>query len=146
MATVKVGLGRDGNQPEQLHVGDNVIICKVSLSVSWSSGDIHVIGKLPNGAIPLDAVFYPGAAAAAGTVAKFGTSASNDLLFASATYSQAAAPVYRLNRKIGTAQQISLSDDARVLYENLTMVATAGVSIGHVGDLVVYYKMPGQTL
>lgn len=145
MATVKVGLGANGAQPEQLHVGDNVLVCKISLSASWSSGDIHVIGKIPNRAIPLDAVFYPGAALAATAVAKFGTSASNDLFFASASYSQAAAPVYRVNRKLGTAMQISLSDDARVLYENITMVATAGVSIGHVGDLVVYYKMEGQT-
>jgi hypothetical protein len=67
-------------------------------------------------------------------------------LFASLTYSQAAAPIYRNIRKIGVTQQISLSDDARVLYEPLVMVATAGVSVGHVGDLVVFYKMPGQPL
>jgi hypothetical protein len=141
MATVKVGLGKDGAQPETLHVGDNVQVCKISLSASWSSGDVHVIGKIPNGAIPLDAVFYPGAASPAGFVAKFGTSASNDLLLASATYST----VGRVTRRLGYAAQISLSDDARVLYENLTMVATAGISIGHVGDLVVFYKLPGQT-
>lgn len=145
MATVKVGLGADANQPEQIHAGINVAICKISLSVSWSSGDVHVIGKVPNTAILVDAVFYPGTALAAGAVCKFGTSASQELLFASLTFSQAAAPLYRLNRKIGYAQQISISDDARVLYENLTMVATAGVSIGAVGDLVVYYKLPGQT-
>ncbi len=145
MATVKVGLGADGAQAEQLQIGDNVAVCKISLSASWSSGDVHVIGKIPNGAIPLDAVFYPGAAAAAGTVAKFGTSASQELFFASATFSQAAAPVWRMNRKLGYAMQISISDDARVLFDNLVMVATAGVSIGHVGDLVVYYKLPGQT-
>ncbi len=143
MATVKVGLGLDGNQPEQVHVGANVAVCKVSLSTSWSSGDVHVIGKLPNGAIPLDAVFYIGAATPAGFIAKFGTSASQELFFASASYSLQPT---RCLRKIGTAQQISISDDARVLYENITMVATAGTSIGHVGDLIVYYKMPGQTL
>jgi hypothetical protein len=42
-------------------------------------------------------------------------------------------------------RQISLSDDARVLFDYVTMVATAGCSIGHVGDLVVYYKLRGQT-
>jgi hypothetical protein len=31
-----------------------------------------------------------------------------------------------------------------VLYENIVMVATAGISIGHVGNLIVQYKMPGQ--
>ena len=40
--------------------------------------------------------------------------------------------------------QVSISDDAMPRFEYVTMVATAGVSIGHVGDLVLYYKMPGQ--
>jgi hypothetical protein len=141
MATVLLGLGALGAQAEQVHIGDNVALCKVSLSASWSSGDVHVIGKIPNGAIPLDAVFYPGAASPAGLVAKFGTSASQELFFGSATYST----VGRVTRRLGYAMQVSLSDDARVLFDNITMVATAGISIGHVGDLVVYYKMPGQT-
>ena len=142
MATVKVGLGLDGNNPESVHVGDNVLVCKISLSASWSSGDIHIIGKIPNGAIPLDAVFYAGAATPGTAVFKFGTSASQELFFGSATYST----VSRVTRRLGYAQQISISDDARVLYENITMVATAGTSVGHVGDLVVYYKLPGQTV
>jgi hypothetical protein len=144
MATVDTANFR--NQAEQVHAGINAVICHVSLSVSLSVGDVHRIGRLPNGAIPLDHIWYPGVAAAAGMVAKFGTSASQELLFASLTYSQAAAPLYRNIRKIGVTQQISLSDDARVLYEPLVMVATAGVSVGHVGDLVVFYKMPGQPL
>ena len=144
MATVKVGLGKDGAQPETVHVGSNVQVCKISLSASWSSGDIHVIGKLPNTAIPLDAVFYPGPASGTGLVAKFGTSASQELFFGSASFSLAPA-ASRTTRRLGYVQQISISDDARVLYENITMVATGGVSVGHVGDLVVYYKMPGQT-
>jgi hypothetical protein len=118
MANVKVGLGLDRNQSEGIHIGDNVAVCKISLSVSWSSGDVHLIGKLPNGAIPLDAVFFPGGAHAAGFVAKFGTSASQELFFASATYSVAT----RTSRALGTAT----------------------TSVGHVGDLVVYYKLPGQ--
>jgi len=144
MATVDVGLGAAGAQPEAVHVGQNVLVCKISLSASWSSGDIHRIGKIPQGAIPLDAVFYPGAASGGTFVAKFGTSASQELFFASASFSLAPANS-RTTRKLGTAQQISLADDARVLYEYITMVATAGCSIGHVGDLVVYYKLPGQT-
>lgn len=144
MATVRVGLGKDGAQPETLHVGDNVAVCKVSLSASWSSGDIHVIGKLPNGAIPLDAVWYPGAASGTTAVAKFGTSASQEAFFASGSFSLAPSP-HRTNRRLGYAAQISLTDTDRVMYENITMIATAGVSVGHVGDLVVYYKLPGQT-
>lgn len=141
MANVKVGLGLDGAQPEQLADGVNIAVCKISLSASWSSGDVHWVGKLPNGAIPLDAVFYPGAATPGTAVFKFGTSASQELFFNSATYST----VSRVARRLGTAQQISISSDARVLFDYITMVATAGCSIGHVGDLVVMYKMPGQT-
>ena len=59
-----------------------------------------------------------------------------------ATYSVAT----RTTRKLGYAMQISLSDDARVQYENIVMVGTAGQSVGYVGDLIVHYKMPGQTL
>lgn len=121
-----------------IHAGVNALVCQVSLSVSWSSGDVHVIGRLPHGAIPLDSVFYPGAAISGVTVAKFGTSASQELFLASDTYSVAVA------RQITTLanQQISLSDDAMPRYQNVVMVATAGASIGHIGTLVVYYKMP----
>lgn len=141
MATVKVGLGRDSAQPERVHVGENVAVCKISLSASLSVGDIHLIGKLPNGAVPTRAVFYSGAATPEGGVlAKFGTSASQELFFASASHSNVFS-----TRPLGYAKQISISDDARVLYEYVTMVATGNISIGHVGDLIVYYKLPGQT-
>lgn len=145
MANVQVGLGLAGNQPEQVHIGLNVLVCKVSLSASWSSGDVHLIGKLPNQAIPIDAVFYPGAAFAATGIAKFGTSASQELFFASDSYAESGTLLYRQARQLGTARQVSISDDAVALWDYVTMVATAGVSIGHVGDLVVFYKMPGQT-
>lgn len=144
MATVKVGLGADGAQAEAVENGVNVAVCKISLSVSWSSGDIHYVGKLPNGAIPVDAVFYPGAASGGTFVAKFGTSATQELFFASASFSTAPAST-RCSRRLGYAQQISISDDARVMTEPVTMIATAGCSVGYVGDLVVFYKMPGQT-
>lgn len=145
MANVKVGLGLDRHQPEGVHVGENVLVCKVSLSASWSSGDVHLIGKIPNGAIPLEAVWYPGSAFAATGIAKFGTSASQELFLASASYAESGTMRYDSARKLGYSMQISISDDARVLYDYITMVATAGVSIGHVGDLVVRYKLPGQT-
>jgi len=141
MATITLG---NVGQPEAVHVGDNVLICHVSLSVSFSSGDLHIIGRLPHGAIPLDAVWYPGAAAAGATVAKFGTSESQELFFVSQTYS---ATLYRCIRpNLATRQQISLSDDAMPRYANVVMKGGAALSVGHVGDLVVYYKMPGQSL
>ena len=140
MATINI---RPGYQPEFRENATIDAIYKISLSVSLSTGDIHLIGKIPHGAIPLGAVFFPGAAIQTGTVAKFGTSASQELFFASATYS---AAVYTSTRPLGTRQQISLSDDAAVRYDFVTMVGTAGISIGHVGDLVVRYRMPGQAL
>lgn len=139
MATLTLG---NVGQPEAVHAGVNARICRISLSVTWSSGDIHIIGRIPHGAIPLDAIFYPGAAVAGTTVAKYGTSASNDLFFASATYSNA---VYRNTVKLGSSVQVSISDDSMPRYENLTAVFTAAASIGHVGDLVIFYKMPGQS-
>lgn len=140
MATVTTAFGQ-GAQAEQAHVGINAVVCKVSLSASWSSGDVHRIGRIPNGAVPLDAVFYPGPASPVGLIAKFGISASQELFFGSATYSVAS----RTTRKLGYQMQVSIADDAVVNYDFITMVATAGVSQGYVGDLVVYYKMPGQT-
>lgn len=145
MATVKVGPGIEGPQAEQVHVGTNALVCKVSLSVSWSSGDVHVIGRLPNGAIPLDWVWYPAAASPTAFIAKFGTSASQELFLVSDSYAETQT-LYRNIKRGGPDVQISLSDDARVLYENVVMVATAGISIGNVGSLVVFYKQPGQTL
>lgn len=145
MATVIVGPGGAGPTPEQVHVGANVAICKVSLSLSWSSGDVHVIGRLPNGAIPLDWVWYPGASAATTMIAKFGTSASQELFLVSDSYAETQT-LYRNIKRAGPDIQISISDDARVLFENIVGVFTAGVSIGNVGSLVVFYKMPGQTL
>lgn len=134
-------------QPEALEKGVMAAVCRISLSVSQSvsAGDIHRVGWLPHGAIPLDAVFLPGTALSGVAVAKFGTSQSQELFFASLTYSQAAA-VYRCIRPLGSRFPISLSDDAMPRKEPITMVATAGVSVGYVGDLIVYYKMPGQSV
>ncbi len=145
MATVQTGFYQK-SQPEAVQIGDNITIIRISLSLSVSTGDIHLIGKIPHGAIPLDAVFIPGSALPAnGAIAKFGTSASNDLFFFSASLS-AASGMIRTTRPLGTAQQISLSDDKMPRYEAITMVSTATLlSVGYMGDLIVYWKMPGQT-
>ena len=146
MATIQTGFYQK-TQPEAVQVGDNVTVIRISLSVSASAGDIHLIGKIPHGAIPLDAVYIPGSAVPAnGAIAKFGTSASNDLFFFSASLS-AASGMIRCTRPLGTAQQISVSDDKMPRYEAITMVSTATLlSVGFMGDLIVYWKMPGQTL
>jgi len=134
------------SQPETNIKAITAAIYRISLSVSVSSGDVTRIGKIPHGAIPLDAVFIPGSALAAnGCIAKFGTSASQELFFASASLSVAGGPV-RTKVPLGTAQQISLSDDRMPRYESVVMVNTATLmSVGFMGDLVVYYRMPGQT-
>src|SRR6185312_6152990 len=110
MATVKVGLGADGAQPEFNENGTVTLICKVSLSASWSSGDVHGIGKLPNGAIPLDWVWYPGAASPASLIAKGGTSASQELLLVSDSYAET-PPLYRNLQRARPDIAIRLSDD-----------------------------------
>lgn len=143
MATIELP-SATRNQPEAVENGLNVLICRVSLSATMSAGDVYRIGKLPNGAIPLDAVWYTGASPAATGAAKFGTSASQELFFASGSFS-VAFELRRCTRRLGPSQQISISDDAAVMYEWVTMVPTA-LTIGHIGDLAVYYKMPGQTL
>src|SRR5690242_12514954 len=112
MATVKVGPGQNGFEAEQVHVGTVALVCKVSLSASWSSGDVHVIGRIPNGAIPLDWVWYPGAASPAAFIAKFGTSASQELFLVSDSYAETQT-LYRNIKRAGPDIAISLSDDAR---------------------------------
>ncbi len=140
-------------QPEAVQTGDNVAICRISLSLTVSSGDVHRIGKLPHGAIPLDAVFFPSTnitTLSTGPAYKFGTSASASMFFATTSYSVASAGMNRTTFGLGTAKQISLSDDAMPRFEYITMTGAAGGagvgSIGYQGDLIVYYKMPGQTL
>jgi hypothetical protein len=149
MATINVGLGAAGTGAEQVHAGINAVVCKISLSLTLSSGDVHNIGKLPNGAIPLDSVFYPGPALpGAAFTLKFGTSLSQEMFLTSATLTLTGAP-YRTGggKRLGYNQQISISDDARVLFDYITMVGTGTntISVGHMGDLIVFYKMPGNT-
>lgn len=133
------------NQPQAVHAGVNAALFHISLSVAVSAGDIHRIGKLPPLAIPLDAIFYPGSGGSGVAVYKFGTSISNDMFFFSATYSNTIVP-YRCVRRLGLNQQNSLSDDAMPRYDSVTMVCTTGAVTGTVGDLIVYFKMPDQTL
>jgi hypothetical protein len=143
MANVKVGLGHDRMQPEAVETGINVAICRISLSATTSAGDVLLIGKLPNGAIPTDCVFYAGPALATNTIWKFGWSASQAAFLTSKSYSTAGA-VERGN--VALTHPISLSDDSRVMFEYIVAVPTSVVTVGHVGTLIVSYKMPGQTI
>lgn len=138
MAT-RTMLSATRSQPQQVHAGLNVVPIRISASVTISVGDTWVIGKIPHGAIPIDAVFFP----AAQTNAKFGTSASLEQFLISATYS---IGLNRSTVRMGTAFQISVSDDAAVRYENIVMTAgTTDKSLGYFGDFVVSYVMPGQS-
>jgi len=146
MATVTLS-SADKNQAEAVHVGTNCGVYRVSLSATASLDSVWRIGKLPHGAIPLEAIWYPGAAAPATFVTRFGTSASTELFFASDSWAEAAGTNYRTARQLGTARQVSLSDEAMPRFEYVTMGGGVAidVSIGHMGDLVVFYKIPGQT-
>lgn len=140
MANVDVGLGKSSAPPQGLHAGPNQVVCRISLSATTSAGDVLRVGKLPNGAIPTDVVFYAGPAFVVGGIWKFGWSASQAAFIASETVSLA---VRRGN--VALTQAISLSDDARVLYEHIVAVPSAVASVGYMGNLVVSYVMPGQT-
>jgi len=126
------------NQAQMVHAGTNTVVFHISASTSISTADTYNIGRLPHGAIPTGCVFFP----AAQIAAKFGTSASLSLFMASLTYSIGANIS---TKRLGYAFQVSVSDDAAVRYDTVTMSGLAnGVSLGFVGDLVVTYVMPGQ--
>lgn len=137
MATLTLGNVKPAGA---VHAGLNVLVCKVSLSVSLSVGDVHIIGRLPPGAIPIEAVFYAGAASPTAFIGKFGTSASQEAFFVSDSWADVTTCI-RSTPRLGTMQAISVSDEAVNRWENVTMVATAGCSVGHVCDLVVYYTV-----
>lgn len=140
MANVDIGLGSSRAQPQGLHAGPNVVVCRISISATTSAGDVLRIGKLPNGAIPTNVVFYTGAAFVANGIWKFGWSASQAAFLTSKSYSLA------VNQgDVALTANISLSDDVRVNYEYITAVPAAVVTAGFVGNLVVSYVMPGQT-
>lgn len=146
MATVTLS-STAANQPEAVEKGLNTLICKVSLSATASLDSVWRIGKLPHGAIPVDAIWYPAAAAGTAFVNRFGTSASTELFFASDSWAESGTFNYRTLRTLGNQQQISLSDDIQPRYQFVTMGGgvAIGVSVGYMGDLIVFYKMPGQT-
>lgn len=143
MATRQIGAYQVGQAPA-VHAGTNALVIRISVSATVSPTDTWQIGKLPVNAIPTDAIFYGGTATGQGTFcAKFGTSASPSAFFASATYSNA---VYRASgKRLGTSAQTSLSDDKMPRYVPVQMIATEGATLGYLGDLIVYYVMPGQS-
>jgi hypothetical protein len=147
MATVTLS-NADKNQPEAVHDGLNTAICRVSLSATASLDSVWRIGKLPHGAIPVDAVWYPGAAASTGFVTRFGTSASTEMFFASDSWAETALVPSRTIRQLGTPRQVSLSDDAMPRFEYITMGGGVAIAItaGYYGELIVFYKMPTQAL
>ena len=132
MATIDVGQSAriPAKFVEQGLVGH---VFRFSASLTLSAGDIFRLGKLPAGFIPVDAIWIPRAGSGGAGVVKIGTSASQELFFASATYSV----VTRTIRPLGTTVRISLSDDVP-RFDNVVAVPTAGISVGHVGDLIVY--------
>lgn len=132
------------NQPEAVHAGVNALVIKLSFSTTFSPTDTIIIGKLPVNAIPLDAVFFAGSGLGGATVLKFGVSASLSMFFASLTYSIDTR--FGSTKRLGISAQVSVSDDKMPRYANVTMVSAAGATLGYIGDLVIYYKVPGQAI
>lgn len=145
MATVTLDKAQK-QQAESVEKGLNAACYRVSLSVTASLDSTWRIGKIPHGAIPVDAIWYPGANAGTAFVTRFGISASTELFFASDSWAESGTLNYRTARQLGSQRQVSISDDAMPRHEWVTMGGGVGIgiSVGHMGDLVVYYKMPGQ--
>lgn len=138
------------NRAEAVHAGVNAAVCVISISASGttSAGDVLRIGKLPNRAIPLEVVFYPGAAFVTNTIHKFGVSASDACFLSSRSYSSAEL-VIRGNVSLAGLQQnscLSRSDDAVQRFSYITHTPSSVLTAGQVGTLVVFYKLPGQAL
>lgn len=144
MATIKTSEHAD--QPKAVHVGVNRAIMRVSLSATFSAGDIFYVGRIPHLAVVTDVVWIPGAAAAAAGVFHVGVngnSLSAEALMASASYSLAvypsSAPLAVLGNR-GRAQW-SLSDERAVRYSDIAFTPEIAVSVGHIGDLVIDYVL-----
>ena len=144
MATVTLSSANLG-QAEAVHAGVNCGVYKVSISATASLDSVWRIGKIPHGAIPLEAIWYPGPAAPATFVTRFGISASTELFFASDSWAETQTN-YRTARRLGSPFQVSLSDADMPRFEYVTMGGGVGIdiSVGHMGDLVVFYKLPTQ--
>lgn len=142
MATIKTSA--HANQAKTVHAGANVAVCRVSLSATFSAGDIHYVGRIPHGAVVTDVVFLPGAALGKGIfkIGVNGNSASYDAFFTSDTYSQAIYTCAVLNA-LGTRGRplYSLSDERIVRFSDVTFVTTATTSVGHIGDIVLKYTL-----
>lgn len=142
MATVTIGTAAV-NQAEAVHAGVNAAVCRVSISATTSAGDVLRIGKLPHRAVVLDAVFYAGAAFVNNGIWKFGRSASEAGLLASASYSTGGS----IRTGVNVANlDLSRSDADNQRYTYITATPTAVITAGHACTLVVFYKMAGQSL
>lgn len=144
MATNKTS-GYLGAQAKRLETGVNALIARVSLSATYSAGDIYYIGRIPHAAKLIDAVWLPGPAVAGGSVFKVGlngNSLSEDAILASATYSAVVTRGGRLSC-FGNAGagNLSLSDERLVRYADVTFTPSAGISVGHVGDVLLKYVL-----
>ena len=143
--TTKTGL----NQAEAVHAGINAAVCKVSISATTSAGDVLRIGRLPNKAQVTDAVFYPGAAFVDNGIFKFGLSGTEAALLASHSYSLAFGAAFGAGSRLNVNPLLlttSRSDDNAQRFSYITCTPTAVLSAGHYGTLVVFYKLPGQSL
>jgi hypothetical protein len=143
MATIKT---KDhANQAKTVHAGVNQVVCRLSLSATFSAGDVYYFGRLPDGAVVTEIVYLPGPAASDVAVAAFGVNAnslSTEALLVSDTYSQGIVTSGIVNA-LGHrgAALYSLSDERIVRYIDVTFRPTAGVSVGHQADLVITYNL-----
>lgn len=144
--TTKTGL----NQAEVVLGAMGAAECVVSISATTSAGDVLRIGRLPHQAKVYDAVFYPGAAFVDNGIFKFGLSGTEAAILASHSYSLAGfGAAYGAGTRLNVNPLLlttSRSDDANQRFTYITCTPTAALTAGHYGTLVVFYKLPGQSL
>ena len=145
--TTRTGL----NQAEDNGPGLQAVICRVSISATTSAGDVLRIGRLPHRAIPLDVVFYTGAAFVDNGIHKFGLSGTEACFLASHSYSAGVGVLYgnggRANVNLNLLEAYtSKADTVAQQFTYITMTPTAVLTAGHYCTLIVYYKTPGQSL
>jgi hypothetical protein len=143
MATNRTA-GYLNSQAKAVESGVNGLLCRVSLSATFSAGDVYFIGKLPHRAKLVRAVWIPGPAASGVGVFKVGlngNSLSEDAIFGSATYSAAIVTGSRGNCFGNANGNLSLSDERLVRFIDVTFTPSAGVTVGAVGDVFLEYVL-----
>lgn len=127
--------------PKRVHAGANIVRARYVCAASHSATDVIQMVKIPNGAIVDEVVlFHSGDVGSdAGVVNVTVGDADDPNRYAS--FSAALATVQRATTGLG--HQVSLSDDASVMYQtiDITFVSGGPITASHVVEMYVIYHV-----